>query len=257
MKSFISSLFLHACIACSIVFYSSFSFLSNDIEGGKAGGSEGNAMVEILATNISLTYLNNSSLNSNSIKNDENFIKNILSQKEENILEIAKKEKKKEEIALKKEKKATQNKSIEKKLSQDTNKKDSSQNTSTHSAQSNSRQAVKKGSGGKGIGTGEGIGAGDALKDVPLGSGTGSGNYLSKIKSLKKPAYPELSRQAGEEGKTEIRVEVVEGKLVKSEIYASSSFKRLDKAALKAVKKAKFNNFTGSLIIPIIFDLKK
>ncbi len=113
------------------------------------------------------------------------------------------------------------------------------------------------GTGGMGTGIGQGIGAGDAIKDLPFGSGTGAHGYLSKVKSLKKPPYPEISRQAGEEGTSEIIVQISNGKLQNAQIHASSGFSRLDNAALKAVKKAKFAPFSGNLIIPIVFTLRK
>lgn len=61
--------------------------------------------------------------------------------------------------------------------------------------------------------------------------------YLSNPK----PAYPMLSRRAGEEGRVMLRVMVeANGMPSKVEIEKSSGFPRLDEAALEAVRKWKF-----------------
>jgi protein TonB len=54
---------------------------------------------------------------------------------------------------------------------------------------------------------------------------------------LNAPAYPPLSRRLGEEGKLVIRVEMDKNGLISvAQIISSSGFKRLDEAALAAVK---------------------
>lgn len=54
---------------------------------------------------------------------------------------------------------------------------------------------------------------------------------------LNAPAYPALSRRLGEEGKLVLRVELDEnGRISVAQIINSSGFKRLDEAALVAVK---------------------
>jgi protein TonB len=54
---------------------------------------------------------------------------------------------------------------------------------------------------------------------------------------LNAPAYPSLSRRLGEEGKLVLRVELDEiGRISVAQIINSSGFKRLDEAALAAVK---------------------
>ncbi len=286
MKSFLISLFLHATLACSIVFGFG-SFLDNDIQGGRAGGSEGNAISENLVTNIQLTYLINNTLNAKAKEIALQELSSPLTYAENKNLEIKEAEHKEKEKSLEKEhiskkeflliEKQQEKKDISKKVEKKTqnktkniqtkenqqkhtspklarNKVRLNENTNTSKALSS---ATKADTGGIGLGTGQGIGAGDAIKDVPLGTGTGANDYLSKIKSLRKPPYPELSRQAGEEGTAEIIVQVSGGKLIDARMHASSGFSRLDKAALKAVKKAKFAPFSGELIIPIIFTLGK
>lgn len=54
---------------------------------------------------------------------------------------------------------------------------------------------------------------------------------------LNAPAYPPLSRRLGEEGKLVLRVELDEnGRISMTQVISSSGFKRLDEAAMVAVK---------------------
>jgi protein TonB len=63
----------------------------------------------------------------------------------------------------------------------------------------------------------------------------------ARILSLPEPAYPVLSRKRGEEGKVIIEVEIsAQGKVLKARVAESSSYPRLDRAALKAVESAAF-----------------
>jgi TonB family protein len=62
-----------------------------------------------------------------------------------------------------------------------------------------------------------------------------------KVLGLSKPKYPRYSRLYGEEGTVLISVEVfADGKPGAIEVVSSSGYKRLDKAALAVLKKARF-----------------
>lgn len=64
----------------------------------------------------------------------------------------------------------------------------------------------------------------------------------SSIKSEIRLVYPRISRIRGEEGVVTIESIIdADGKLVEAKVLKSSGFERLDEAALKAIKKAKFN----------------
>lgn len=61
------------------------------------------------------------------------------------------------------------------------------------------------------------------------------------ITGLSKPGYPRLSRIHGEEGSTILSIEIhADGELGHIEVVQSSGYKRLDKAAIKSIKKAGF-----------------
>ncbi len=69
----------------------------------------------------------------------------------------------------------------------------------------------------------------------------GNGLVKAEALSLPEPVYPVLSRKRGEEGRVIIELEIsAEGKVLKAEVANSSSYPRLDRAALEAVKKAAF-----------------
>lgn len=74
--------------------------------------------------------------------------------------------------------------------------------------------------------------------------------------SLPEPVYPILSRKRGEEGRVVLEVTIsAEGGVRGAEIFQSSSFRRLDRAALEAVKIAAFNPAT-EFGIPVESELK-
>jgi protein TonB len=76
----------------------------------------------------------------------------------------------------------------------------------------------------------------DATKIKEKGVGT-----QASVLRATAPSYPRLSRRLGEEGTVWIRVWVsAKGKLEKAEVKKSSGFRRLDAAALKAVRKTRF-----------------
>ncbi len=82
-----------------------------------------------------------------------------------------------------------------------------------------------------------GRGAGQGHHAGP--SGTGSG---VSIRGLRAPAYPLISRLRGEEGTVEIGVEIGPGgALLSARVSRSSGFASLDRAALKAVRAARFS----------------
>jgi protein TonB len=73
----------------------------------------------------------------------------------------------------------------------------------------------------------------------------GNGLVKAEALSLPEPVYPVLSRKRGEEGRVIIELEIsAEGKVLKAEVANSSSYPRLDRAALEAVKKAAFSPAT-------------
>jgi protein TonB len=62
---------------------------------------------------------------------------------------------------------------------------------------------------------------------------------------LPEPVYPVLSRKRGEEGRVVIELEIsAKGKVLKAEVANSSSYPKLDRAALEAVKNAAFTPAT-------------
>lgn len=72
---------------------------------------------------------------------------------------------------------------------------------------------------------------------MPAGPITLSSELSVACPELHAPAYPSLSRRLGEEGKLVLRVELNElGRISVAQIINSSGFKRLDEAALAAVK---------------------
>jgi protein TonB len=85
--------------------------------------------------------------------------------------------------------------------------------------------------------------------------------YLSNPK----PAYPMLSRRAGEEGRVMLRVMVeANGLPSKIDVEQSSGFPRLDEAALEAVRKWKFvparrgtEAVAESVLVPLSFGLPR
>ena len=72
---------------------------------------------------------------------------------------------------------------------------------------------------------------------MPAGPVTLSSELSGACPQLNAPAYPALSRRLGEEGKLVLRVELDEkGHVAQAQIVDSSGFKRLDEAAMAAVK---------------------
>jgi len=73
----------------------------------------------------------------------------------------------------------------------------------------------------------------------------GPGLVGAEVLSLPEPVYPVLSRKRGEEGRVVIELEIsAKGKVLKAEVANSSSYPRLDRAALAAVKAAAFSPAT-------------
>jgi len=67
----------------------------------------------------------------------------------------------------------------------------------------------------------------------------------AQILFLPEPAYPVVSRKRGEEGRVVLEVSIsAEGEVRRAEIQTSSSYSRLDRAALDAVKMAIFRPAT-------------
>ncbi|MBD3776279.1 MAG: energy transducer TonB [Thiotrichales bacterium] len=78
------------------------------------------------------------------------------------------------------------------------------------------------------------------------------------------PHYPRLSKRAGEEGTVVLKVRVsAAGQAKQVELYATSGYKRLDKAALEAVKNWQFSpakqgsvNIESTVLVPVKFVLQ-
>ncbi len=84
----------------------------------------------------------------------------------------------------------------------------------------------------------------------------GPGLFKPEVLSLPEPEYPILSRKRGEEGRVIIEIEIsAKGKVLRAEIVKSSSYPRLDRAALEAVKIAVFNP-ASEFGIPVESELK-
>lgn len=77
----------------------------------------------------------------------------------------------------------------------------------------------------------------EAPPQMPPGPVTLSAELSVACPELNAPAYPPLSRRLGEEGKLVLRVELDEsGRVNIAQVVNSSGFKRLDEAAMVAVK---------------------
>jgi protein TonB len=81
------------------------------------------------------------------------------------------------------------------------------------------------------------------------GTGPGRGTVVNKVRrvivSLPEPAYPVRSRQLGEEGRVTLKVEIsAEGGVRRAEVVESSTYDRLDRAALDAARLARFSPVT-------------
>jgi protein TonB len=78
------------------------------------------------------------------------------------------------------------------------------------------------------------------------------------------PSYPVFAKRAREQGKVMLRVQVdASGQVTGLEIHASSGFERLDKAALAAVRRWRFEParagdraVAGVALVPITFQLE-
>ncbi len=109
---------------------------------------------------------------------------------------------------------------------------------------------------------------------LPSGGGLRSGSsqgaatataarYSGEGLSNSKPRYPYSSRRRGEEGRVVLRVRVtVSGAPAEVRVLSSSGFRRLDQAALRAVKSWRFlparrngKNVAGSVEVPVTFNL--
>jgi len=97
------------------------------------------------------------------------------------------------------------------------------------------------------------------------GSTEGSITYATpKYKENARPRYPDMARRRGYEGRTLLRVEVLEsGKVGRIRIAASSGFDVLDRAALTSVRDWTFvpgtengNNMRQWVMVPIKFSLR-
>lgn len=97
------------------------------------------------------------------------------------------------------------------------------------------------------------------------GSTEGSITYATpRYKENPRPRYPDMARRRGYEGRTLLRVEVLEsGRVGRIEIVASSGFDVLDRAALTSVRDWTFvpgtengNNMRQWVMVPIKFSLR-
>ncbi|RXZ43590.1 energy transducer TonB [Crenobacter cavernae] len=100
---------------------------------------------------------------------------------------------------------------------------------------------------------------GESGEDAPTTPARYRADYLTNPP----PAYPERSRELGEEGRVEVRVRVtVDGRPAEVQLARSSGYKRLDDAALKAVAHWRFvparrgdTRVEAWLIVPMPFRL--
>ncbi|AXK38436.1 energy transducer TonB [Crenobacter cavernae] len=107
--------------------------------------------------------------------------------------------------------------------------------------------------------TGQAGGTGEPGEDAPTTPARYRADYLTNPP----PAYPERSRELGEEGRVEVRVRVtVDGRPAEVQLARSSGYKRLDDAALKAVAHWRFvparrgdTHVEAWLIVPMPFRL--
>lgn len=96
------------------------------------------------------------------------------------------------------------------------------------------------------------------------GGAIAAGNNSPKIINNPKPNYPALARQRGQEGLVLLIVQVDEkGQPGPIEIKTSSGYPMLDQAALKGIKKWKFQPaslaglpMAGSVLVPVEFRLQ-
>lgn len=293
MRPLFLSLFLHLCGLIGIAFAFAYAPVMYGLEEGRmrGGGKEGNAL-HISYVEIKDIPFSSSSSSSSEKDSIESFVEDIPHEKESAVIENPQEElaeikaevqetveekaifQEKEEVEVLTQK-SIQEPKIEQakpvvessppKIEKVNPQKERLENKTKVEQSEPTRSQVGVGSSdttGKGLENEIGEGSGE------LGSGSGEGSalgvlegskdtdsYLSKIVQLRKPTYPQRSRQAGEEGTVEIFVQVEQGRLKEATIYLSSGSQRLDNAALSAVKKAKFVAFSGSLIVPIIFKL--
>ncbi|TCP14782.1 outer membrane transport energization protein TonB [Crenobacter luteus] len=102
--------------------------------------------------------------------------------------------------------------------------------------------------------------AGGGADEAPLTPARYRADYLSNPP----PAYPERSRELGEEGRVEVRVRVSpDGRAAEVLLHRSSGFRRLDDAALRAVAGWRFvparrgdTPVEAWLIVPMPFRLE-
>jgi protein TonB len=84
--------------------------------------------------------------------------------------------------------------------------------------------------------------AGDPVAAGIIPMTEGDNILAAKILSLPEPVYPILSRRRGEEGRVVIRVTIsAQGAVRGAQVETSSSYSRLDRAALAAVNMAQFS----------------
>jgi protein TonB len=127
--------------------------------------------------------------------------------------------------------------------------------------------AATAGGQGTGVGNGTGTGEGDGDEAGVAGSGgSGQGGFgRPDYLHAPQPRYPATALRAGWEGTTVLRVEVfANGTPGSVQVVESSGHKVLDKAAIEAVRTAKFqparygNSATNSWVeVPISFRLNR
>jgi len=94
--------------------------------------------------------------------------------------------------------------------------------------------------GGQGTGAGAGAGSGSGSGGSGGGSGTGVGAGAGPAGDLE-PEYPAASIRRGEQGRVVVEALVrADGSVAEARVVESSSYSRLDEAALKAVRAAQF-----------------
>ncbi len=106
-----------------------------------------------------------------------------------------------------------------------------------------------------------------AVASTSLATGSGGARLANKADYLRNPspAYPSDAKKRGEEGTVVLFVELTEeGKVKSTQIQSSSGYTALDRAALDAVRRWRFQpakvggiGIESSVKVPIRFDLEK
>ena len=101
-------------------------------------------------------------------------------------------------------------------------------------------------------------------KDPSNGGSAGADRTAAPVPGNPRPRYPQVARTRGHEGRVLIRVSVLgDGRVGSAAVSRSSGHGSLDRAALKAVKRWRFEPalragrpVTATLTVPVVFRLE-